>query len=86
MLLYGPPRPEAARTGFHGIIPWLRDTLEETKSEGYREYMMQYMSATRMSALPRAQTAAGVAGGDDPDRGCGGASAGVIATTVMSSR
>ncbi len=46
MLLYGPPRPEAARTGFHGIIPWLRDTLEETKSEGYREYMMQYMSAT----------------------------------------
>ena len=46
LLLYGPPRPEAARTGFHGIIPWLRDTLEETKSEGYREYMMQYMSAT----------------------------------------
>jgi excinuclease ABC subunit A len=46
LLLYGPPRPEAARTGFHGIIPWLRDTLEETKSEGYREYMMQFMSAT----------------------------------------
>jgi excinuclease ABC subunit A len=46
LLLYGPPRPEAARTGFHGILPWLRDTLEETKSEGYREYMMQYMSAT----------------------------------------
>ncbi len=46
LLLYGPPRSEAARTGFHGIIPWLRDTLEETKSEGYREYMMQYMSAT----------------------------------------
>ncbi|HEX4154665.1 MAG TPA: excinuclease ABC subunit UvrA [Acidobacteriaceae bacterium] len=46
LLLYGPPRPEAARTGFHGIIPWLRDTLEETRSEGYREYMMQYMSAT----------------------------------------
>src|ERR1700760_4146319 len=46
LLLYGPPRPEAARTGFHGLIPWLRDTLEETKSEGYREYMMQFMSAT----------------------------------------
>ncbi|HVG27801.1 MAG TPA: excinuclease ABC subunit UvrA, partial [Acidobacteriaceae bacterium] len=46
LLLYGPPRNEAARTGFHGILPWLRDTLEETKSEGYREYMMQYMSAT----------------------------------------
>ncbi|HEY5382261.1 MAG TPA: excinuclease ABC subunit UvrA [Acidobacteriaceae bacterium] len=46
LLLYGPPRPEAARTGFHGILPWLRNTLEETRSEGYREYMMQYMSAT----------------------------------------
>jgi excinuclease ABC subunit A len=46
LLLYGPPRDEAGRTGFHGIIPWLRDTLEDTKSEGYREYMMQFMSAT----------------------------------------
>ncbi|WP_263370737.1 excinuclease ABC subunit UvrA [Granulicella cerasi] len=45
LFLYGPPRAEAARTGFHGIIPYLRDSLEETKSDGYREYMMQYMSA-----------------------------------------
>jgi excinuclease ABC subunit A len=45
-LLYGPPREEAGRTGFHGIIPWLRETLEDTKSEGYRDYMMQFMSAT----------------------------------------
>ena len=36
----------SGRTGFHGILNWLRDTLEDTKSEGYREYMMQYMSAT----------------------------------------
>ena len=46
LLLYGPPRTEAARTGFHGIFAYLRSNLEETKSEGYREYMMQYMSAT----------------------------------------
>ena len=46
LLLYGPPRSEAARTGFHGIFAYLRSNLEETKSEGYREYMMQYMSAT----------------------------------------
>jgi excinuclease ABC subunit A len=46
LLLYGPPRNEAGRTGFHGIFNWLRDTLEDTKSEGYREYMMQFMSAT----------------------------------------
>jgi excinuclease ABC subunit A len=46
LLLYGPPRNEIGRTGFHGILNWLRDTLEDTKSEGYREYMMQFMSAT----------------------------------------
>ena len=46
LLLYGPPRTEAARTGFHGIFDYLRRNLEDTKSEGYREYMMQYMSAT----------------------------------------
>jgi excinuclease ABC subunit A len=46
LLLYGPPRNEIGRTGFHGIVSWLRDTLNDTKSEGYREYMMQFMSAT----------------------------------------
>jgi excinuclease ABC subunit A len=46
LLLYGPPRNEVGRTGFHGILNWLRDTLEDTKSEGYRDYMMQFMSAT----------------------------------------
>jgi len=46
LLLYGPPRGEGGRTGFHGIFAYLRDNLDETKSEGYREYMMQYMSAS----------------------------------------
>ncbi len=46
LFLYGPPRSEAGRTGFHGIFAYLRSNLEDTKSEGYREYMMQYMSAT----------------------------------------
>jgi excinuclease ABC subunit A len=46
LFLYGPPRNEAGRTGFHGIFSYLRANLEDTKSEGYREYMMQYMSAT----------------------------------------
>jgi excinuclease ABC subunit A len=46
MLLYGPPRSEAGRTGFHGIFGYLRDTMEESKSDSFREYYMQYMSAT----------------------------------------
>ncbi len=46
LFLYGPPANERGRTGFHGIFAYLRSNLEETKSEGYREYMMQYMSAT----------------------------------------
>jgi excinuclease ABC subunit A len=46
LLLYGPPRNEVGRTGFHGIFAYLRSNLDDTKSEGYREYMMQYMSAT----------------------------------------
>ena len=45
LFLYGPPKNEFGRTGFHGIFAYLRSNLDDTKSEGYREYMMQYMSA-----------------------------------------
>ncbi len=47
LLLYGPPKGETGRTGFHGIIAFLRGNLEEAGSEGYREWLMQYMSASR---------------------------------------
>jgi excinuclease ABC subunit A len=46
ILVYGPPKGEAPRTGFHGILSFLRDTIEEARSDGYREYMMNFMSAT----------------------------------------
>ena len=46
LLLYGPPRAEGARLGFHGIFRYLRDNMEESKSETYRDYMMGFMSAT----------------------------------------
>jgi len=46
LLLYGPPKGEAPRTGFHGILAYLRDALEESKSEAYRDWMMNYMSAS----------------------------------------
>ena len=46
ILVYGPPKGEAPRTGFHGILNYLRDTIDEARSDGYREYMMSFMSAT----------------------------------------
>ena len=50
ILVYGPPKGEAPRTGFHGILNYLRDTIDEARSDGYREYMMTFMSATPCSA------------------------------------
>jgi excinuclease ABC subunit A len=46
LLLYGPERAESPRTGFHGILAWLRDSLAESRSETYREWMLNYMSAS----------------------------------------
>jgi excinuclease ABC subunit A len=46
ILVYGPPKGEGPRTGFHGILAYLRDTVEEARSDGYRDYMMNFMSAT----------------------------------------
>jgi excinuclease ABC subunit A len=46
ILVYGPPKGEGPRTGFHGILSYLRDTIDEARSDGYREYMMSFMSAT----------------------------------------
>jgi len=50
ILVYGPPKAEAPRTGFHGILAYLRDAVEEARSDDYREYMMNYMSATPCTA------------------------------------
>jgi excinuclease ABC subunit A len=46
ILVYGPPKTEAPRTGFHGILSFLRDAIDEARSDSYRESMMSYMSAT----------------------------------------
>ena len=38
------------RTGFHGIFGYLRQNLEESTSEGYRDWLMDHMSATECPA------------------------------------
>jgi excinuclease ABC subunit A len=45
LLVYGPPKGEGPRTGFHGILAYLRDNAEDARSDSYREYMMSFMSA-----------------------------------------
>jgi excinuclease ABC subunit A len=50
LLLFGPSEREAPRTGFHGIIGFLRQNLEESTSESYREWLLNYMSATTCPA------------------------------------
>src|SRR3981081_109496 len=42
LFLYGPPRNEAGRTGFHGIFNYLRANLEDTKSERQRGLLTPY--------------------------------------------
>ncbi len=49
LLLCGPPQAEAPRTGFHGILAYLRESLEYARSDTYRDWMTQYMSASECS-------------------------------------
>jgi excinuclease ABC subunit A len=46
LLLFGPEKGDR-RTGFKGIVEYLKSVMDDSTSEGYREWLMQYMSATR---------------------------------------
>jgi excinuclease ABC subunit A len=50
LLLFGPPKSEGPRTGFHGILAWLRESLEDSRSDSFREWMLNYMSASQCPA------------------------------------
>ena len=50
LLLYGPEEREAPRLGFRGVIGFLKQNMEESTSEGYREWLLGYMSATACPA------------------------------------
>lgn len=43
-ILYGPQA--GRRSGFRGILNWHKQSIEEATSETYREWLLQYMSAT----------------------------------------
>jgi excinuclease ABC subunit A len=44
-LLYGPENVRG-RSGFHGILAFHKQTLDEATSDTYREWLLNYMSAT----------------------------------------
>ena len=43
-------RARGGQTGFHGIFGYLKQNLEESTSEGYRDWLMDHMSATECPA------------------------------------
>src|SRR6266566_5996119 len=49
LLLNGEPG-RGGKTGFHGIFGYLKQNLEESTSEGYRDWLMDHMSATECPA------------------------------------
>jgi excinuclease ABC subunit A len=47
LLLYGPEEKEAPRLGYRGVLGFLKQNLEDSTSESYREWLLGYMSATK---------------------------------------
>ena len=45
LLLFGPEKGDK-KTGFKGILDYLKSAMDDSTSEGYRDWLMQYMSAT----------------------------------------
>jgi excinuclease ABC subunit A len=50
LILYGPEPSEKKRGGFLGVFGYLRQAMEESTSEGYRQWLLDHMSATKCPA------------------------------------
>ncbi len=48
LLLYGEPQ-RGGKTGFLGILGYLKQNLENSTSDNYRDYLLDFMSATECS-------------------------------------
>jgi len=55
LILYGPEAKDKNRCGFKGVIAYLRQVLDDTTSDGYREYLLNYMSPTECPACKGAR-------------------------------
>ena len=50
LILYGPEKGEAKRAGWQGVLAFLKQNLEESSSESYREWLLEFMSPTECVA------------------------------------
>ena len=50
LLFYGPEASDKKKVGFRGILEFLKQQMDESSSESYREYLLDYMSATTCTA------------------------------------
>ncbi len=50
LILYGPEKGEKKRGGFLGVFAYLRQAMEDSSSEGYRDWLLDHMSATTCPA------------------------------------
>jgi len=50
LVLYGPEPGEKKRGGFLGVFAYLRQAMEDSSSEGYRDWLLDHTSATTCPA------------------------------------
>jgi len=50
LILYGPESGEKKRGGFLGVFAYLRQAMDDSTSEGYRQWLLDHMSATKCPA------------------------------------
>ncbi len=50
LILYGPERGEKKKGGFLGVFAYLRQAMEDSSSETYRDWLLDHMSATTCPA------------------------------------
>ena len=50
LILYGPEPGEPRRSGFLGVFAYLRQALEDSTSETYRDWLLDHMSASKCPA------------------------------------
>jgi excinuclease ABC subunit A len=47
LILYGPEKDDKKKPGFAGVLAFLKANLDESSSDSYREWSLNYMSATQ---------------------------------------